>query len=175
MPVMLERKVIYEGDWVALCADKVKMPDGRIIKSYHKLHYPHESISVVIINERDEIMMIQSKRYVTSRLEWEIPAGRIEENETPEDAAKRECLEETGCILKDLNYLCCYNPSNGMSDLKIHLFMARVETETSDIDENEVNAKQWVPKEEVLEILKNNRSQCGISMLGLLYTIQFCL
>lgn len=69
IPVMLERKVIYESDWVSLCADKVKMPDGRIIKSYHKLHYPHESISVVIINERDEIMMIQSKRYVTSRLE----------------------------------------------------------------------------------------------------------
>ncbi len=33
----------------------------------------------------------------------------------------------------------------------------------------------WVPKEEVLDILKNNRSQCGISMLGLLYAIQFCL
>ena len=77
--------------------------------------------------------------------------------------------------MKDLNYLCCYNPNNGMSDLKMHLFMARVETETSDIDENEVNAKRWVSKEEVLEILKNNRSQCGISMLGLLYTIQFCL
>ena len=62
-----------------------------------------------------------------------------------------------------------------MSDLKMHLFMARVETESSDIDENEVNAKQWVSKEDVLDILKNNRSQCGISMLGLLYTIQFCL
>ena len=135
------------------------MPDGRIFDSYHKLHYPHESIGVVIINEKDEIMMIQSKRYITSRLEWEIPAGRVEENEAPEDAARRECLEETGCILKDLNYLCCYNPNNGMSD----------------IDENEVTAKQWVSKEDVLDILKNNRSQCGISMLGLLYTIQFCL
>lgn len=173
MPVMLERKVIYESDWVALYADKVRMPDGRIFDSYHKLHYPHESVSVVIVNEKDEIMMIQSKRYITSRLEWEIPAGRIEGNETPEAAARRECMEETGCILKDLNYLCCYNPSNGMSDLKIHLFMARVETETSDIDENEVNAKRWVSKEEVLDILKNNRSQCGISMLGLLYAIQF--
>ncbi len=30
MPVMLERKVIYESDWVALYSDKVKMPDGRI-------------------------------------------------------------------------------------------------------------------------------------------------
>lgn len=175
MPQMLERKAIYESDWVALYSDKVRMPDGRVFDSYHKLHYLHESISVVIVNEKDEIMMIQSKRYITSRLEWEIPAGRMEGNETPEDAARRECLEETGCILKNLAYLCCYNPNNGMSDLKIHLFMARVERETSDIDENEVNAKQWIPKEKVLEILKNNESQCGVSMLGLLYAIQFCL
>lgn len=62
-----------------------------------------------------------------------------------------------------------------MSDLKVHLFLARVETETAHIDENEVNAKRWVPKEEVLELLKENRSQCGVSMLGLLYAIQFYL
>ena len=67
------------------------------------------------------------------------------------------------------------NPNNGMSDLKVHLFMARVETETADIDENEINAKQWVSKENVLEMLKENRSQCGVSVLGLLYVIQFCL
>ncbi len=175
MPVMLERNVIYESDWVELYSDKVRMPNGTVFTSYHKLHFPHESISVVMINEKDEIMMIQAKRYITSRLEWEIPAGRIEGDETPEEAARRECLEETGCILKDLTYLCCYNPNNGMSDLKVHLFMARVETETADIDENEINAKQWVSKENVLEMLKENRSQCGVSVLGLLYVIQFCL
>lgn len=106
-PERLNRTVIYESDWVSFYADQVKMPDGRIIDSYHKLHYPHESVSVVILNEKDEILMIQSKRYVTSRLEWEVPAGRIENNESPEDAARRECLEETGCTLKNLTYLCC--------------------------------------------------------------------
>ncbi|WP_300661922.1 hypothetical protein [uncultured Acetatifactor sp.] len=66
----------------------------------------------------------------------------------------------------NLTYLCCHNPNNGMSDLEVHLFLARVETETVHIDENEVNAKRWVPKEKVLEPLKENRSQCGVSMLG---------
>lgn len=174
MPMLIERDIIYESDWIVLYSDKVQMPNGNIIHPYHKLHYPYEAVSVVLINEKDEILMIQSKRYITSRLEWEIPAGRIEANETPEDAARRECLEETGCSLKDLTYLCSYNPSNGMSDFKIHLFMAKVKTELSDIDENEVNAKQWISKEKVLEMLKENRTQCGVSMLGLLYAIQFC-
>lgn len=172
-PEKLDRKVIYENDWVCLYLDKVKMPDGKICNTYHKLHYPHESVSVVIVNEKDEIMMIQSKRYTTSRLEWEIPAGRIESGESPEIAARRECIEETGCTLSDLTYLCCQNPSNGMSDLKMHVFGAKVDSESMNIDENEVATKKWIHKDEVLNMLKHNETQCGVSMLALLYAIQF--
>lgn len=173
LPEKLDRQIIYESDWVSLYSDKVKMPDGRIFNTYHKLHYPHESVSVVIVNEKSEILMIQSKRYITSRLEWEIPAGRVEKDESPEDAARRECLEETGCTIKDLTYLCCHNPSNGMSDLKLHVFGAKVDTESMEIDTNEVNAKKWIPKNKVIEMLRNNETQCGVSMLALLYAIQF--
>ena len=81
-PKQLDRKIIYESDWICLYSDKVEMPDGHIIDTYHKLHYPHESSCIVIINNKEEILMIQSKRYITSKLEWEIPAGRIENNET---------------------------------------------------------------------------------------------
>lgn len=68
LPEMPDRTVVYESDRVSLVSDKVKMSDGRIFDTYHKLHYPHESVSVVIINEKDEILKIQSKRYITSRL-----------------------------------------------------------------------------------------------------------
>ena len=77
MPERLASKTIYESDWISLYEDKVKMPDGSIIDSYHRLHFPHESVCVVICNDKDEILMIQSKRYITGQLEWEIPAGRI--------------------------------------------------------------------------------------------------
>lgn len=36
MSIMLERNAIYESDWAALYFDKVSMPDGRIVHSYHK-------------------------------------------------------------------------------------------------------------------------------------------
>lgn len=172
-PEKLGRKIIYESDWVSLYLDKVKMPNGIVFDTYHKLHYPHESVCTVIVNDKDEILMIQSKRYITGRLEWEIPAGRIEKDESPVDAAKRECLEETGCEIEDLTFLCCHNPSNGMSDLKLHVFGAKVKSETTSIDENEVNAKCWIHKDKVLEMLKENKTQCGISMLALLYALQF--
>lgn len=55
----------------------------------------------------------------------------------------------------------------------MHVFGSRVEKETGLFDENEVRSKKWVPKEKVLEMLKANEIQCGVSMLALLYAIKF--
>lgn len=172
-PKMIERRAIYESDWISLYSDKVEMPDGQVIPAYHRLHYSHESVSCVIVNENDEILLIQSKRYTTGHLEWEIPAGRIEQGESAEEAARRECLEETGCTVKELTFLCKQNPSNGMSDLTIHVFGAKVDTETMEFDKNEVSRKQWLPLNRVMELLRDNEIRCGVSMLSLLYAIQF--
>lgn len=169
----LHRKIIYESDWISLYCDKVQMPDGNIIESFHKLHYPFESVSMVVINENDEILMIKSRRYSTNSIEWEIPAGRIEKNETREEAVRRECIEETGCVLDNLRYLFYENPNNGMSDSKVYIYLAKVKSEENIIDENEVKSKQWLKREKVIQMLKNNEIHCGVSALALLYAIQF--
>lgn len=169
----LDRKTIYTSDWISLYCDKVEMTNGNIIDSFHQLHYPYESVAVVILNEKDEILMIKSKRYSTNSVEWEIPAGRIEKNETKEEAARRECIEETGCTLKDLTYLCYENPENGMSDLKVHIFVAKVRAEENVIDENEVKEKHWLNKKIIMKMIQINNIHCGVSMLALLYAIQF--
>lgn len=104
MPERLNRKVIYESDYVCLYADKVKLSNGYIIEKYHRIHYPQEARSIVVFNENDEVLLIQSKRYTVMRLEWEIPAGRIKVGESKEEAARRECMEETGCTVKDLKF-----------------------------------------------------------------------
>ena len=107
------------------------------------------------------------------RLEWEIPAGRMEDGESKEDAARRECMEETGCTVKDLKFLCTQNPSNGMSDCICHVFAARVDTETMDFDENEVKMKKWVSRDKVLEMLKDHETKDGGSILALLFAFEF--
>lgn len=173
MPERLERTAIYESDYICLYTDRVKMPNGAVIEKYHQLHYPHEAVSVVIFNEKDEILLIQSKRYTVMRLEWEIPAGRMETGETKEQAAERECREETGCTIKELRFLCTHNPANGMSDCTCHVFAARVETESMEFDKNEVETKKWVSRETALEMLKCNETKDGVSILALLFALAF--
>lgn len=169
--IRLARRPVYESDWVCLYLDTVRLPNGEVIDGYHQLHYPHESVSIVITNERGDILLTHNRRYTTGRLEWEVPAGRVETGESPESAARRECLEETGCSLKELRYLCWHNPSNGMSDLKMHIFAARVDAERAIQDTNEIESKRWFAPEKVKDMLRQGEIRCGVSMLALLYAM----
>ena len=173
MPKRLERTTIYESDFVCLYTDKVELPSGYIIENYHQIHYPKKAVSIVIFDEEDNILFIQNRRYTIGRLEWEIPAGRIEEGESIEEAARREAMEETGCELSDLQFLCEYNPANGMSDSLVHCFAAKVVKEGSIKDIDEISSKRWFSKEEYMDLLMNNGTRDGVTILPILYALQF--
>ena len=173
MPTRLERTTIYESDHVCLYTDKVRMPSGYIIEKYHQIHYPKEAVAVVIFNEKDDILFIHNRRYTVGHLEWEIPAGKIEPGEGVEAAAEREAKEETGCELQNLKYLCSQNPCNGMSDALVHVFAAKVSTENQILDTDEISSKRWFTEEEYMELLRTNGTKDGVSILAVLYALQF--
>ena len=56
----------------------------------------------------------------------EIVAGIIDPGETPEDTAKRECLEETGCKVSNLRSIQGYFPAPGSSESFYNLFLGEV-------------------------------------------------
>lgn len=173
MPQCMERTVIYESEYVCLYTDRVCLPSGNIIEKYHQIHYPHESVVIVLFNEKNDILFIQNRRYTVGHLEWEIPAGRVETGENIEDAAKREAREETGCELQELKYLCSQNPSNGMSDAVVHVFAARVSVENVIQDTDEVNEKRWFSEKEYMHLLRTNGTKDGVSMLAVLFALRF--
>ena len=173
LPERLERNIIYESDYVCLYVDKVRLSSGNIVEKYHQIHYQHAAVCIVIFNEKDEILMIHEKRYTLGRLEWEIPAGKVEDEEDIRDAAIREAMEETGCRLKDLKYLCSQNPANGMSDCIVHVFAGRLESEGNIEDTDEVYDKKWMPIDQVKDLLRKNETMDGVSILAILYALEF--
>ncbi len=66
------------------------------MKNYHSLEFKNDSVIVIVANELNEICFIKSPRYITQKLEIELPAGSIEKSENIIAAGKREFLEETG-------------------------------------------------------------------------------
>ena len=81
--------------------------------------------------------------------------------------------EETGCELKDIKFLCSQNPANGMSDALVHCFVAKVKTEGNNSDVDEISSKKWFSKQEYLELFKTNGTKDGVSILAILFALQF--
>jgi ADP-ribose pyrophosphatase len=173
IPKRLSREVIYENEWVSLYADKVEYPDGYILDRHHLIHFDYESVAVVIQNEKDEVLLIKSNRYVTQSEEWEIPAGRVDNGELAVKAAAREVLEETGYTITEPKQIYKYNPSNGISNHVIAVYKARAVRKTKEFDTQEVMGLQWVSKEKIQEMLRQNEIRCGVSLTGLMLVL-FC-
>lgn len=71
------------------------------------------------------------------------------------------------------NFLSSQTPLNGMTDQVMHVFGARVESEGTIKDVDEVADKVWMPVSEVKELLKNNETKDGIAILAILFALEF--
>ena len=102
----------------------------------------------------------------------EIVAGIIDEGETPHEAAKRECMEETGCIVHRLQDIYSYYPAPGSSESYYHLFLGEIssfegEKILGQKNENEDILVKSYTVEEVKELLKKREIINGLSLLAL--------
>jgi ADP-ribose pyrophosphatase len=90
-------------------------------------------VSVLPIDlERDEVVLLQQFRLAAHLSNdkgnlIEIVAGYVEDNESPIEAARRECVEETAVAPSALLELFTYFTSPGMSDEEITLFLGVVD------------------------------------------------
>ena len=126
---------------------------------------------------RKEIVLIQQFRAgVLSRDNHshlhEIVAGIIEENENPEDTAKRECLEETGCEVKTIIPIQNYFPAPGSSESYYHLYLGEVNSFDGERimgleSENENILVKSFKIDQVRKMLKNKEIINGLTLIAL--------
>jgi ADP-ribose pyrophosphatase len=167
-PERLARRTVYSSNWVNLHLDRVRFPAGRIVEEHHVLDFPFEAVGVLVENDRDELLFVRAYRYVTDAVEWEIPAGRIEEGESAAAAAKREVEEESGCRTEGHQEVYSYYPMNGIANQLFHIVRCRATSGTGEFDRNEVAEVRWFPRREVRRMIAAGEIRDGFSLSGLL-------
>lgn len=119
-----ESCLLYNGKVLKLFKDCVVLDSG--IEEYREVIHHNGGVCIAIKNN-DKYYLIKQYRYACGDYLFEFPAGKLEIGEDITNAIIREAIEETGCTVKNLEYLSYFYPTCGYSNEKIHLFTADVE------------------------------------------------
>ncbi|MGW6132110.1 NUDIX hydrolase [Cellulomonas sp. NPDC055163] len=161
-------RTVYDSPWVRVALVDVEVPGvGRL--DHHVVRMPAHAAGTVVYDRGRGVLMLWRHRFITDTWGWEIPAGRLEDGETPAAAAARETLEETGWRPGPLRPLVRYHPTNGSSDQTFHVFVADGATHVGEpADAFESERVAWVPLDEVRALARDGGIGDGLSLTGLL-------
>jgi 8-oxo-dGDP phosphatase len=165
------RRSIYESPWISLDLVDVEMPDGQRYEQ-HVVRMARPVAGVVVVNESDHVLLMWRHRHITGAWGWEIPTGRVDEGESPEQAAAREVEEETGWRPGPLRLIVPSQPSNGSIDTVHYLFSADSAVRVgppADITESE--RIEWVPLGDIRNRIHKGEIVSGPTLIAVLYAL----
>lgn len=119
MEKVTNRKETVLSPWLTLVEKTVQLNSGKAI--YHCLKQ-NDYMTVFALTEDKKIPIVRQFRVGIEDYTWELPAGLVDKNKTPEMACKAELFEETGLIVKDVYYLGKHIPDSGRLENYLHSF-----------------------------------------------------
>ncbi|MDP3763639.1 MAG: NUDIX hydrolase [bacterium] len=152
--------------------DNVRIASGKETE-YIYLQHPG---SVVIVPFLDDtlVLLLEQYRYPIRNMSIEFPMGGIDTGEDERQAAERELLEETGYTAQTIIHIGSLYPSNGMSDEKVDVFIARdlelKEGHVSSPEEMQTLSLRKHSFEEVLHLINTGVIKDGFTISACLLT-----
>jgi ADP-ribose pyrophosphatase len=164
---MGKRKAIYQGEVVDLGLETVVLPNEQLLQ-LEVVRHPGGA-AVVALDNSGQVCLLRQYRHAAGGWLWELPAGKIDHPETPEQTARRELREEAGLTADKWQSLGTFFSTPGFSDERIHLYLARALSRTeTDRHADEVIEVHWVEVEQALEWVRCGEIVDAKTMIGLL-------
>jgi ADP-ribose pyrophosphatase len=164
----LDSKYLWQSRWYNLRQDRLRMPEGREF-TYTLVDHPGAAW-VVPVTAEGQVALIWQYRYAVDDWCYEVPAGGLSPDLTPEEAARRELLEEIGGTAADLRYVGQFYTSNGISNEIAYVYLATgVELGRTQREPTELMEIRLVPVEEAIRMAREGEISDGPSALALLW------
>ena len=167
---LLSSSYIHKGPWATLRTDRCEMPNGHIVEDYYVLEY-NNWVNAVALTEDNKIIMVKQYRHAAGIVSLEIPGGVIDGDELPEQAIRRELLEETGYQFDGLELLCTIyaNPSTANNQTTCYLARGGKKVQEQHLDEQEELIVETYTIAEVKQLLAENKIVQALHCTGLFY------
>ena len=121
---MADKEILstWQSGWLRVDTERVALPNGNETELAIVRH-PGAACILPFVSE-DEVLLIRQYRHATGGNILEVPAGKLDPNETPEACAGRELIEETGYRAGRIEHLSSIWTTPGFTDEVIHLYAA---------------------------------------------------
>src|SRR5215470_16909203 len=164
---LLSSTKIAETPIFRVTFDRAIDPDGFEIK---RAIIQHGGSAVMMpVDDRGRILLVRQYRLPARQYLWELPAGRVDEGETPLQAAKLELVEETGYRARSWKKLAEFYPSPGFLAEKMTIYIATGLTEgTKAPMEDERIETRWYSAPEVDRLIESGKILDAKTQIGFL-------
>jgi len=164
---LISSEIKYENPWISVREDKVIRPDGQ--DGIFGVVTTLPGSTVLPIDNEGNIYLKKEYRYGANTETIEVPAGKIDSSETPEQAALRELNEETGLIATEIIPLGHIDPLTTIISTCEHLFLARnLSQGTPHPDPGEIIEVIKVPFETAVKWIMENKITDACSIAAIL-------
>jgi ADP-ribose pyrophosphatase len=170
-------KEIYKGKIITLNHETVRFPDGST-GEMDIVRHPGAAAIVPFMSDSTaddpQLLLLRQYRYAAGGYIYEIPAGRLDGDESPATCAARELKEETGCTADRLEPMYTMFTTPGFTNELIHVFLASgLKHGESAREADEFVDVVIVSLAEALEFIRTGEVMDAKSALGILYAAGF--
>lgn len=150
---VLTSERVFNGSRINVRVDQVAMADGRRARR-EVVEHP-DAVVILAIRDDGNIAFVRQWRHPTGRPLLELPAGRVDPGESPEETARRELREEVGLSPARLDFARGFYVAPGFADEFLHGFIARDCIEAPlEADEDEELIVEWKPLGEAIDLVE---------------------
>ena len=127
------------------------------------------SAVMMAVDDKNRVLLVRQYRLPADKYLWELPAGKVDEGETPLQAAKRELIEETGYRARTWKKMQSFYPSPGFLAEKMTIYMATDLTagEATPMDDERIEAR-WYTRKELKELIAAGKIEDSKTLIGFL-------
>lgn len=165
-----DERTVYESDWVRVGLVDISQPSGERFE-HHVVWFPPPAMTVLLDDSGENVLMAWRHRFAPDIWNWELPGGIVDDGESPEEAAARELVEETGYKPRSMEHLITFEPAVGMLRNPHHVFLARGAEAVGNPTEVNEGRFEWIPLGRISELIEQGKILNSGSLVGLLHLL----
>ena len=157
----LNSEYLHKTPFGNLRRDQCKLPNGLIIDDYYVNEYS-DWVNAIIITKEKQLVLVEQYRHGGDDFYLEIPAGKIEGNESLEEGIIREMKEETGYMSLEKPVLLgafMVNPATQNNKITTFLITNAFKSFEQQLDDTEEIDVRLIDFEDFGILLKDNKIQ----------------